>query len=377
LDLTSDEGPHRVVRALIREWQKSGNEITVVTGRRQKAELPGVLYNYRKVNMFLYRILRFFVWLPVSRRELGKFDVIIDEGHTLPLLLIRKLLDGPPVYFHSHQNLYLFDCFNANPVFSRIRSFFLDCLAVKLSSWVIAVSEMHKKSLAALYGNEFKIRVIQNGVSLSEFRSNGSRRANFALFVGNMRVHLKSKGIPTLLKAFSLLAKSLDDCGLVVAGKPNSALDSISRDLGIDGRVHYAGLLDRQRLVEYYNRARVLVLPSIMDADPLVVKEAMACGTPVIVSKGVGSSDLIEAARAGMIFPVGDYLALYSRLVAVMSDEKLASELGNNGHSYAEVRLGWDKIAKAYLDMFLARTQPAQMTQLLIMVAKREYIVPA
>ena len=220
------------------------------------------------------------------------------------------------------------------------------------------MSEMHKESLVSLYGNGSKISVIQNGVSISEYKRTTTRRTKTVLFIGNLKAHLESKGIPTLLKAFSMLARKSPDCRLVLAGKPNPKLDSMCRELGIYERTHYAGFIKHEKLIGYYNMAKVLVLPSVMESDALVVKEAMATGTPVIVSNGVGSSDAVREAKAGMVFPVSDYRALYSCLDIIMSDDRLALELGNNGRLYAEAKLSWDKIAQDYLDLFGGATIP-------------------
>lgn len=72
-----------------------------------------------------------------------------------------------------------------------------------------------------------------------------------------------------------------------------------------------AGFQNQTALPAIYNAADLLVLPSKSETWGLVVNEAMACGTPVVVSSAVGCGvDLIEPGNTGEIYPVGDIPSL-------------------------------------------------------------------
>ena len=75
--------------------------------------------------------------------------------------------------------------------------------------------------------------------------------------------------------------------------------------------VHFAGFKNQTELPSYYAAADLLVLPSENETWGLVVNEAMACGTPTVVSDAVGCApDLVEEGRTGAVFPLGDTEAL-------------------------------------------------------------------
>lgn len=94
-------------------------------------------------------------------------------------------------------------------------------------------------------------------------------------------------------------------------------------------RVHFAGFKNQSELPACYVAADVQVLPSDNETWGLVVNEGMACGLPVIVSDAVGCApDLIEEAKTGFVFPLGDVEALAGCV------EKLA-ELKSGGYSFA------------------------------------------
>jgi len=78
--------------------------------------------------------------------------------------------------------------------------------------------------------------------------------------------------------------------------------------------VFFSGFKPRDKVLEYYSLADVLVLPSSFEPHGLVVNEAMCFGLPVIVSDKVGAGpDLVKHKENGFIYPHGDTdkLALY------------------------------------------------------------------
>ena len=94
-----------------------------------------------------------------------------------------------------------------------------------------------------------------------------------------------------------------------------------------DVRVHFAGFKNQSELPACYAAADALVLPSDNETWGLVVNEAMACGTPAIVSNAVGCApDMIDEGKTGFTFPAGDADALAERLA------KLA-QMKHSGHA--------------------------------------------
>ena len=66
------------------------------------------------------------------------------------------------------------------------------------------------------------------------------------------------------------------------------------------------GELDRPDLRELYRRSKLLVLPSLTEGFPLVVLEALSCGTPAIASDVGAVSEVIQNGRNGYCIPKGD-----------------------------------------------------------------------
>jgi len=122
----------------------------------------------------------------------------------------------------------------------------------------------------------------------------------------------------------------------------------------LKGRVEFAGFKNQQELPAYMAAADCLVLPSDgTETWGLIVNEAMACGTPAIVSTACGCEpDLIEEGNTGYSFPMGDVDALAKRM---------RSFIGNRSRSWGEslhAKIVKYSMAKATNGLRQACTEP-------------------
>jgi glycosyltransferase involved in cell wall biosynthesis len=97
---------------------------------------------------------------------------------------------------------------------------------------------------------------------------------------------------------------------LVGEGEERAELESRA-----PGHVHFIGFANQSEMPAWYAAADVLVLPSEYETWGLVVNEAMACGTPAVVSHLCGCArDLVREGESGLVFPCGDAAALAAAL---------------------------------------------------------------
>ncbi len=122
----------------------------------------------------------------------------------------------------------------------------------------------------------------------------------------------------TFLRAAGLLAARMEGVRFVVVGDGppllRRRLESLSRELGLSGRLVWAGVREDMRAV--YNALDVLCLSSVREGSPLVIAEAMACGIPCV------STDVGDVAQligdTGLIVPVGEPESLAEALEAMV-----------------------------------------------------------
>lgn len=136
----------------------------------------------------------------------------------------------------------------------------------------------------------------------------------FLLFAG--RLHPK-KGCDLLLRAYASVQAQHALPKLVFAG-PDSVglqgkLERLARDLGIESRVVWAGMLVGAAKWGAFRAAEALVLPSHQENFGIVVAEALSCGTPVLLSDQVNIAQDVQHCDAGFVEP--DTLAGTERLL--------------------------------------------------------------
>jgi glycosyltransferase involved in cell wall biosynthesis len=117
-------------------------------------------------------------------------------------------------------------------------------------------------------------------------------------FIG--RFHHK-KNLSLLLEALC----KLPHYELVVAGHGDeravSEIHALADRLGVSGRVTWLGWIGREDRAAFYRRIDVLAMPSVYECYGMVAAEAMANGTPVVVTETTGAAELARASGGGLV----------------------------------------------------------------------------
>lgn len=157
----------------------------------------------------------------------------------------------------------------------------------------------------------------------------------YVLYVGNFMPH---KNLGTLLRAWAALPGALRASHrLVLAGggdAGHAGLHALAATLGIAGSVVFPGRVDDADLPALYSGAAVLVLPSLAEGFGLPAVEAMACGTPVIVSDGGALPEV--TAGAAVVVDAGKEETIASAITAVLVDPDHAAALRRRGAARAQ-----------------------------------------
>ena len=103
------------------------------------------------------------------------------------------------------------------------------------------------------------------------------------LFVGSL---IELKGVRELVTAWPKVKKHRPDAELLIVGEGELKTELIesARSSGVEDSIHFAGMVPHDRLPQIFARSAVFVLPSHSEGFPLVVLEALACGTATVVS---------------------------------------------------------------------------------------------
>lgn len=215
---------------------------------------------------------------------------------------------------------------------------------------VIATSETERSELVAggIYPKTILLR--RNGLDLCEFQdlpTKGALRAKLnigerqplVLFLGRLSF---IKGLDLLVEAFAQINR---EAMLVIAGPDDGdgcleRIRGLIADLKIEDRVVLPGPLFGKRKLEALVDADLFVLPSRHESFGNAAAEAIACGTPVLVTSECGIAPLVEG-RAGSVVPC-EVEALRDGLARLLVDEGLMTRLKEGCNELAR-SLSWDE----------------------------------
>lgn len=230
--------------------------------------------------------------------------------------------------------------------------------AALTSHHIITISEASKRDIIARYGvPDDKVTVTPLAVETNHFRpaSKDARwQKPYLLFVGTLEPR---KNVPLLVRAFARVAKNMPH-QLVIAGKSDSDYGNILREIEVKKlteRVKIVDFINYEDLPALYSGADLFIWPSVYEGWGFPPQEAMACGTPVVVSDGgalpevVGSAGEVVSFSAdslpGRMRDIDFEEHLANKILSVLNDQGKREEMSRAGLERVK-QFSWDEVAK-------------------------------
>ena len=310
----------------------------------------------------------------VVRKLSAKERRVVMHTHSSsgPALALMRLKQGMPVVAQVHgtsRSRFMPTSFTYEGMkqsFSSSRLwyyYFRERFLWSRADRVIAVSQSVKRDLFSHYripGS--RVNVVYNGVDTQVFHRvdglpidsplRGLEGRRVVLFVGHFGPR---KGIAYLIRAMEKVKREVRDVALVcIGGIPSwlpradywARLNELVESSSLQDSVLLLDKVPNEQLPAYYSRASAFVLPSYYEAFAKVVVEAMACGTPTIISQEGGPAEAIRDGENGLLFPFGSTEQLARCITLVLQDDRLARKLGRNAVLTVERNLTWRKVAE-------------------------------
>lgn len=305
------------------------------------------------------RILRYADALAAGLREAGPAAIHHAEDclSARALLLLRKEGQRGEIVRTVHhvdefRSPVLADCQDAS---------------IREPEHLICVSHYWQERLQREFG--VTSAMIPNGVDVARFAEAGPSRARtrddlnwedrrVILTVGGIEPR---KGSRDLLAAFAALRDEIPNALLAIAGGETlfdyadyrDAWDADARELGIaiGDEVRILGRVEDELMPGLYRGADVLAMPSEREGFGLVALEAMAAGTPVVLSDLDVFQENFADGRDCLMCPVGDPSGLAGALTRALTDDPLRERLLEGGRATAD-GFSWDTAAAAHENLY-------------------------
>lgn len=189
-----------------------------------------------------------------------------------------------------------------------------------------------------------------NGINLELFNP-GTARKNKKTILLVCRLSVE-KGIEYFVEACRMIKKEVDVNFVAVTNTSTSAMQNkFYTDLLLSNGIEMHRQITLDQMPKFYQEADLLILPSLMEAFPLVIFEAMACGTPVIATNVGGNHIAIKDGEVGYLVEVKKSDELAERALRILKNDNLEDALSKNCLEWVK-GFTWDKIADDYLKIY-------------------------
>lgn len=211
------------------------------------------------------------------------------------------------------------------------------------SSKVIANSEGLRK-LAKNTWNR-KIDVIYNGIDTVLFKPSNTEYKEIRLIIAARLI--QRKGISYLIKAMPRILEVNSNVKLDIIGEGPlmHSLKSLTIKLKLTKNINFLGYIKHEDLPNYYQKAKILILPSFFEGMSNTVLEAMASGLAIISTDTGGTKELLK--NNGIIIKKKSSIDISNAVIKLINDKKKLDLYCKNSRKLAE-KMSWKKVAEHY-----------------------------
>ena len=219
--------------------------------------------------------------------------------------------------------------------------------AIQESDGVTSISDYLKTKTVEDFGVTRGIEVVENFVNcdtytpITDEATRAAARLRLAAPDEAILMHLSNfrpvKRVVDVVRIFAQVVREVPaQLVLVGDGPDRSAAEWLAHDLGIHGKVHFMGKLERVN--ELLPLADLLLMPSELESSGLAALEAMACKVPSIATRVGGVPELIDDGVTGLLYAVGDIEGMASGVLALLNDRTRLNAMRDAGRKTAQTR---------------------------------------
>jgi len=354
-DVLSPGGIYKVIREIAKNLSKRGHEVIVLqlnSLNRPNEEYRDGFKIIRVNSKHFYGLsLGMYSYLKKHFNELNPDIVHVHGYHNLLspeiIYIIRKMNHNVPIIFTPH-----YDPLNHSTILGKMLGWIHDKTIgksfLKLPDHIISVSNFEANNLRRMFNvSQERITVIPHGVDFINTKKKRKNKSNITLlYVGYLHEY---KGVQYIIKALHELIYSLDfkniKLRIVGEGPEKRNLLLLSKKLKVDEFIEWIPFLPHEKVLEEMKRVDIFLLLSKSEGYGIVVAEALAMGTPTIVTKGTALEEFTkEPGCFGIDYPPDPKEVAKLILKIVSSDVRV-------GPFSRKIRT-WDKVARDYESMY-------------------------
>jgi len=351
-------GPVSVALSQAVECARKGHDVTLIGGwdGRATVDAPGVEVKLFRTRQVLPRRLTSFAGLVAPglqryvRRHANEFDVLHFQLSrdliTLPAAAAAVRGGHPGVVTQAH-GMIVPD--------ARLRARLFDAVAVRRvlsgSGAVLAYSGVDDDQISAVARGDLRLFHLHNGVTPAPPRARGFKEFRDVVFMA--RLHPRKRVMDFVHAARNLIADGAT-YRFSIVGPDEGDLPKLQQFVAANGlgqTIRYEGPLAPGQVRARLSEADLYVLPSWNEPFPVTVLDALAVGTPTIITDSCGIADLLEPAGAARVTD-GSVASLTAAIRDLASDPDLRAAASRAGVSYVNDQLAISSVVDELISVY-------------------------
>ena len=268
-------------------------------------------------------------------KEIDAVIFYIGGANLFPPVLMAKTLRKKVVTLVAGLGSLSYKESHGKRLFSSAFSTILNLLEranFSLSDMLIVQSE---SAVEFLNLDRYKQKLVTTGAryidkDLFQIKKELRERKNLVGYIGRLG---EEKGVMNFVKAIPLILERQDNLKFFLGGHGplRERIEDKLRNSNIDQKVELTGWISHDKVVDYLNELKLLVLPSYTEGLPTIVLEAMACGTPVLATPVGGIPDVIKDEETGFILGDNSPECIAENVMRVLNHSNLEEIVKNAG----------------------------------------------
>ena len=292
INIKGNAGSVRIILSQIEYLSKNGFEVHCFAQKINKDEIikiGGIPHKIPRIFRRGHKARILFSFLSKLFMKANGIELVIGHGDNL----VQDILCLHNCVELAHEKVYGQNLSKKNSVLKMHYSQLLD----KNLKVIIANSKLMKNDLISRYGiNKEKIEVVYPGYNIKKFNYEEKIK------VGTFKIgfitsgDLVKRGVYNFIDAIEVFIKKHNfDMKVIIIGKAGKMIKELKKIISNKQLENIIEFIEsNDKIEEYYKNIDLMVHPALFEEFGLVVQEAIVCGTPVLTSKMVGASELLE-----------------------------------------------------------------------------------
>ncbi len=231
---------------------------------------------------------------------------------------------------------------------------------------IITTSKLIKNNLIQHYKIMNNISCVPNWVDLQRFKLRKkdtgllrklkiNKKEKIILYCGQI---YKRKGIEYLIQAMPEISRKINDCKLLITGELDSKnafhikIHELINQLKLKNNIIFIGYFKYMDMPKLYSIADLFILPSLEEAQPLAILEALAAKVPIVTTSLVTIKEIIKDGENGILIKPRNSEEISRAAIRILKDNKLLQRLVQKGYKTAKQKFSKDDVIPKILKIY-------------------------